>query len=62
MRLASSPVVMAWSTATMAILMMSAADPWMGALRAIRSAIWRRCRESEARSGRYRRRPRMVEV
>src|SRR5271170_5730904 len=31
-------------TASMATLMMSAAEPWIGALSAIRSAISRRCR------------------
>jgi hypothetical protein len=39
-------------TASIATLMMSAAEPWMGALSAIRSAISRRCRLSEVRSGR----------
>jgi hypothetical protein len=42
MRDASPSAVSARSTAIMAILMMSAADPWMGAFRAMRSAICRR--------------------
>ena len=37
---------------SIATLMMSAAEPWIGALSAIRSAISRRCRLSEVRSGR----------
>ncbi|MDX6326990.1 MAG: hypothetical protein QOK15_3344, partial [Nocardioidaceae bacterium] len=39
------------ATRSIATLMMSAADPWIGALRAIRSAISRRCRLSLVRSG-----------
>jgi len=42
----------AFSTLSIATLMTSAADPWMGALSAIRSAISRRCRLSLVRSGR----------
>ena len=41
---------------------MSAAEPWMGALSAMRSAISRRCLTSEVRSGKYRRLPNMVSV
>src|SRR5271169_6892948 len=48
--------------ASIATLITSAAEPWIGALSAIRSAISRRCRLSEVRSGRYRRRPIMVAV
>ena len=40
------------STRSIATLMMSAAEPWIGALSAIRSAISRRCRLSLIRSGR----------
>ena len=40
------------STLSIATLMMSAAEPWIGALSAIRSAISRRCRLSLVRSGR----------
>ncbi len=43
---------MARSTLSIATLMRSAAEPWMGALSAIRSAISRRCRLSLVRSGR----------
>jgi hypothetical protein len=50
------------STASIATLITSAAEPWIGALSAMRSAISRRWRLSETRSGRYRRRPIMVAV
>jgi hypothetical protein len=39
-------------TRSIATLMTSAAEPWIGALSAIRSAISRRCRLSDVRSGR----------
>src|SRR5690606_7294901 len=42
----------ATSTRSIATLMTSAAEPWIGALSAMRSAISRRCRLSEVRSGR----------
>ncbi len=50
------------SILSIAILITSAAEPWIGAFSAIRSALSRRWRLSLVRSGRYRRRPRMVEV
>ena len=45
---------------TMATLMMSAAEPWIGALTAFRSAKARTVALLEAMSGRYRLRPRTV--
>src|SRR5699024_9094878 len=50
------------ATLSMAIFMMSAAEPWIGALSAARSAMSRSCRRSLCRAGRYRRRPMMVSV
>ena len=44
--------ISARSTPIIATFMMSAAEPWIGALSAIRSAISRRWRLSEVRSGR----------
>ena len=49
---AQASAASASSTPSMATLMTSAAEPWIGALSAIRSAISRRCRLSEVRSGR----------
>jgi hypothetical protein len=46
----------------MARLMMSAAEPWIGALSAARSAFSRRMRLGLARSGNGRRRPKIVSV
>ena len=49
---ASPSAAIAVSTFSIATLMTSAAEPWIGALSAIRSAISRRCRLSLVRSGR----------
>ena len=51
-RRAGRPRASARSTWSIATLIRSAAEPWIGALSAIRSAISRRCRLSLVRSGR----------
>ena len=47
---------------SIAIFMMSAAEPWIGALSAARSAFSRRTRLEELRSPNGRRRPKIVSV
>ncbi len=62
MRDAMSRSRMSASMRIIAIFMMSAADPWMGALSAARSALSRRTRFGLLRSGNGRRRPKIVSV
>ena len=62
MRLCTPASCSACSARIMAIFMMSAAEPWMGAFSAARSAASRAARLEDFRAGKYRRLPNIVSV
>ncbi|MFB9309674.1 hypothetical protein ACFFRL_10795 [Agromyces hippuratus] len=62
MRLAMPCAARSFSTRAIAILMMSAAEPWIGEFSAARSAFSRSTRFGLLRSGKGRRRPKIVSV